>query len=65
LSLTSVDNAKDRLFQQRDILPSRSKHKLREKAHKEEENFNNIVEKYKSKLFGDDTKQLKASRWFQ
>jgi nucleolar protein 4 len=38
--------------------------KMKTKADKEEEKFNEIVEKYKSKLFGENTKQLKASRWF-
>lgn len=43
-------------------LNSRSKQKG--KADWEEEKFNQIVEKYKTKLFGENTKQLKASRWF-
>ena len=43
-------------------LNSRSKQKG--KADLEEEKFNQIVEKYKTKLFGENTKQLKASRWF-
>lgn len=30
----------------------------------EEQRFNQIVEKYKTKLFGKNSKQLKASRWF-
>ena len=49
----------------KDMSSSRSKHKQREKANKEEDDFNKIVQKYKSKLFGDNIKQLQASRWFQ
>ena len=43
---------------------SRAKQK-RKNEDKEEEKFNQIVEKYKTKLFGENTKQLKASRWFE
>lgn len=49
----------------KDMSSSRSKHMQREKDNKEEDNFNKIVQKYKSKLFGDNAKQLQASRWFQ
>ena len=38
--------------------------KTKGKVDKEEEKFSQIVEKYKSKLFGENTKQLRTSRWF-
>ena len=43
---------------------SRAQQKRKDKVDKEEEKFNQIVEKYKKKLFGENSKQLKASRWF-
>lgn len=43
---------------------SRAKRKREAKLDKEDEKFNEIVEKYKTKLFGENTKQLKSSRWF-
>ena len=43
---------------------SRMKRKRKAKNDREEEKFNEIVEKYKTKLFGGNKKQFKTSRWF-
>ena len=40
------------------------KEKRRGKNDQDEEKFDQIVEKYKTKLFGENIKLLKASRWF-